>query len=209
MKNIYLIVISALAFIATPAAAVDCNQGALPAAWTQAIDVSNPNFQTFSNAVRYYSNWERCRYGLPPLKGDRSLLLATMTHSANMARANNMSHTLNVRGQATLRDRMRSANVSMRRASENIAQNYVYVLGGRERRLATNGQCGFTYTNGQKIPRHSYASLAYELVNLWMASPGHRQNLLDRKVNRMEAAYGYTPEQSSCGFIYVAQNFAG
>lgn len=185
-------------------------EGSLPGGVNQAINPNNPNSALFSAAVRYYTNIERCRRGLTPLAADGNLLSAAVAHSVNMARANNMSHTLNVRGQRSMSDRMRSFSVSYRTAAENIAQNFLFAIVGRPISTSRNGQCGFVYAdNGQPVPQHSYNSLAATQVAGWMASSKHRDNIMNRRVTRMEAGIGYAPDGQTCGRIYVSQNFAG
>jgi len=195
-----------MSFIANSAAA-GC-EGAMPSNANQAINPNNPNGALFSAAVRYYSNIERCRRGLQPLAADPNLLRAAMAHSVNMARSNTMSHTSNVRGQRSLRDRMGAFSVSKRVAAENIAQNFLFAFGNR--RFVPRGGCQFTYADsGAAVPQFSYSSLAQSQVAGWMASSGHRQNLLNRRVTRMEAGLGYAPDNVSCGRLYLTQNFAG
>lgn len=207
-RVLILSLVVSLSFIANVAIA-GC-AGSLPAGANQAINPNRPNAALFSAAVRYYSNVERCQRGLQTFTGDPNLLQAAMAHSANMARANNMSHTLNVRGQRTLRDRMNTFNVSKRVAAENIAQNFLYAIVGRPISTSRSGQCGFRYADtGSVVPQHSYSSLAAVQVAAWMGSSKHRANLMNRRVVRMEAGIGYAPDRATCGRLYVTQNFAG
>jgi uncharacterized protein YkwD len=198
----------ALLFSATTAFAA-C-EGRLPSGAQRAINPNSPNLETFSASVRYYANIERCKRGLTPFSADSGLLNAATVHSNYMADARSLSHKSNVRGYRSLKERMRSSNVSMRIAGENIGQNFLYVLGGKNISLASRGRCQFTYSDtGAAVPQHSYASLASELVRSWMVSSQHRKNLTNRRFNRMEASFGFTPDESTCGYIYVSQNFAG
>lgn len=209
MRRFVFAVIVSVSSLFGSAALAGC-EGSLPGGVNQAINPNNPNSALFSVAVRYYTNVERCRRGLSPVGGDGALLSAAVAHSVNMARANNMSHTLNVRGQRTLSERMRSFTVSQRIAAENIAQNFLFAIVGRPISTSRSGQCGFTYAdNGQPVPQHSYNSLAAAQVAGWMASPKHRDNIMNRRVTRMEAGLGYAPDGQTCGRVYVSQNFAG
>ncbi len=185
-------------------------EGRLPSGHQSAINPARPNLDVFSATVRYYANAERCQRGLSPFTADIGLLNAATVHSNYMADARNLTHKSNVRGYRSLKERMRSSNVSMRAAGENIGQNFLYALGGKSISLASRGQCQFTYSDsGAAVPQHSYASLAKELVASWMASQKHRANLMNRKFTRMEASFGFAPDDSTCGYIYASQNFAG
>lgn len=207
MRRVLLLsFVISMSFIANSASA-GC-EGSMPSSVNQAINPNNPNGALFSVAVRYYSNIERCRRGLQPLAADPNLLQAAMAHSVNMARSNTMSHTTNVRGQRSLRDRMGAFRVSKRVAAENIAQNFLFAFGNR--RFVPRGSCQFTYAdNGSPVPQFSYSSLAQSQVAGWMASPSHRENLLNRRVTRMEAGIGFAPDNASCGRLYLTQDFAG
>ena len=194
----------------TATAAFAACEGRIPSGAQRAITPNNPDLTTFSASVRYYANIQRCRLGLSPFEGDAGLLNAATVHSNYMASSRNLSHKSTVRGYRSLKERMRSSNVRMRTAGENIGQNFLYVLGGKSISLASRGRCQFTYADtGAAVPQHSYASLASELVNSWMASSQHRKNLTNRRFTRMEASFGFTPDESTCGFIYASQNFAG
>ena len=209
MKHVLRLMFTiALLFSATAAFAA-C-EGRLPSGAQRAINPNNPNLPTFSASVRYYANVERCKRGLTPFAADPGLLNAATVHSTYMARAQNLSHKSNVRGYRTLKERMRSSNVSMRTAGENIGQNFLYVLGGKSISLASRGQCKFTYSDtGAAVPQHSYASLASELLRSWMSSSKHLANLTNRRFDRMEASFGFRADASTCGYIYASQNFAG
>ena len=199
-----------IALLFTANAAFAACEGRLPAGHQTAINTGAPNLQVFSASVRYFTNIERCKRGLRPFKPDSGLLNAATVHSDFMARTRSLSHKSNVRGYRNLKERMRSSHVSMRTAGENVGQNFLYALGGRSISLATRGKCKFTYSEtGSAVPQHSYSSLAKDLVASWVASPHHLGNLTNRKFTRMEASFGVAPDDSTCGWIYASQNFAG
>ncbi len=184
-------------------------EGSLPGGVNQAVNPNNPNQALFSAAVRYYTNVERCRRGLSPLTGDGNLLRAATAHATNMARTNTMSHTLNIRGQRSMSDRMRTFSVSYRIAAENIAQEFYLVMNGRQF-IPSGSSCRLVYADTrQPIPAHSYNSLAASVVARWMASSGHRNNILNGRISRMEASAAFVPSSSTCGLFMISQNFAG
>ena len=55
---------------------------------------------------------------------------------------------------------------------------------------------------------HSYASLARRAVAVWMASPGHRRNILDPALRRVAGAAAIQPGPH-CGRVWLTQTFAG
>ena len=209
MKNT-LRALFTIAMLFSATAAFAACEGRLPSGAQRAINPNSLNLETFSASVRYYANVERCKRGLTAFSPDSGLLNAATVHSNYMADAQSLSHKSNVPGYRSLKERMRSSKVSMRTAGENIGQNFLYVLGGKSISLASRGRCQFTYSDtGAAVPQHSYASLASELVRSWMVSSQHRKNLTNRRFNRMEASFGFTPDESTCGYIYASQNFAG
>lgn len=112
----------------TASAAFAACEGRLPSGAQHAINPNNPNLTTFSTTVRYYANIQRCKLRLKPFDGDIGLLNAATVHSNYMASARNLSHKSNVRGYRSLKERMRSSNVSMRTAGENIGQTFSMFL---------------------------------------------------------------------------------
>ena len=102
------------------------------------------NIVTFTNA-------ERARYGLPPLKIDKGLVTSARGHATWMTLNRTLSHT-------------------SRSVAENIAM-------------------------GQRNSKEAVAD--------WMASPGHRSNILNRGYRRIGAAAYRTPN----GTIYWCQQF--
>ena len=107
-------------------------------------------FQIEQNIITY-TNTERARYGLPPLKIDEELVKSARGHATWMTRNRTLSHT-------------------SRPVAENIAM-------------------------GQRNSK--------EAVSDWMASPGHRSNILNSGYRRIGVAAYRTPE----GRIYWCQQF--
>jgi len=162
----------------------------------------------FNRAVLYYTNKIRCRHGLTPFSSTPDVIGAAQTQASNMTRTRTYGHDLNIRGARNLRERMRAQTRNFRAAGENIAKTFVYVLNGRPYIPAQN--CAFRYLDTrQPVPMHTYRSLAQELVNSWEASRGHLANILNRRYNRMGAAFGIDRHGQLCGEIYASQVFAG
>ena len=160
-------------------------------------------------AVRAEVNYHRCRAGLRPLGPAQSALVeVAAVHSQWMARSGNLSHRSNVRGKASLTDRIRAANVQARKGAENIGMVHRYQIDGQHFRILDSGSCSFASQSGQRLPAHSYASLARHAVSLWMNSDGHRRNILDPGVTRVSTAAAFGDGQY-CGRFWLTQNFVG
>ncbi len=181
----------------------------LPAKFDQPIRTDAIDTGLFDAAVRYYSNIARQQNGRAPLAPDAKLLRAATDHARNMARLKTHSHQLPVRGQSRLVQRMDRVSVRYRAAGENIAQDKVYRLLGRPISKSSRSCAALVYGDtGQKVPRHSYSSLASQVVTRWMNSPKHREALLSRKFGRIGSGIGVDATGSGCGDFYLVQNFA-
>jgi len=119
-----------------------------------------------------------------------------------------VSHKASQIGFRNLQDRLAKADVKYRLAGENVAQNFVYAF--NKQNVSRNQEnCGFNFVNnGSRVPRHTYDTLAKDLVANWMASPIDRSNILHHSYRRAGATFGINSAQGFCGTIYAVQNFS-
>ena len=167
------------------------------------------NVDLLAEAVLIETNRARCARGLQPLITNASLQQAASLHSQDMARLNFFSHDSPVPGRERLSTRVSQGGYRFQTVAENIIEaRYMAYEGGRSYRIVDAGRCQFEYANGQPIQPHSYASMARELVDRWMNSPGHRANILNGAVR--EHGFGLAPnrDQALCAGVYGAQVFA-
>lgn len=115
-------------------------------------------------------NRARLDAGLQALSVNPSLTQAAQIQAANMARLNQMAHTLPGTSTPTLSDRAAATGYRFRLLGENIAYNY----------------------RG-----------AAEVVAGWLASPGHRANILDAGFHQTSVAVRF----NAAGEPYYAQVF--
>lgn len=180
----------------------------LPERFAAPVALDRPDQQLFNEAVVYFSNAVRKQHGRAPLRSDRDLSVAAADHAKNMARLRTHSHVLPVRGQRDLSQRMHRQDVKFRTAAENIAMSKVYRLLGRPISVKHDG-CRFVYDDTkQPVPPHTYATLAEEVVNRWLASPKHRASLLNKGYRRLGAGVGVDAKGTACGDFYLVQDFA-
>lgn len=192
---------------ASQAAADECTPGFQPQ--MTAPLPQKPDQALFSVAVQIAGNAVRCRNGRAALRHDTRLRKAAFVHSRNMARTGVFDHRSRVRGAATLKDRMKLAGVRWRAIAENIALFPRYRFASRTPFVVDDrAACRFRDPKtGTLIAVHSYASLAQAAVDGWMNSPGHRKNLLSRRMGRVGAALIFAPNDT-CGRFYITQVFA-
>ena len=143
------------------------------------------NTKVVERSILYYTNKERKKRGLKPLKGQYSLIRAARGHSRWMARRNKFSHTGG--GGSQPWHRARKAGYQSTSVSENIWQ--------------ASGGSGLAWKS--KFLWKSSRRLGQAAVISWMNSPGHRGNLLDPKWNHI----GIGVARNKRGRIYLTQNF--
>ncbi len=209
MISRFTAVIAAAAMLfALPSAADACSRSVSKKAAQTIVPTGKINQDLLDSAIRAEVNYHRCRAGLPKV-GDAGNGLAKQAkkHSRWMARNQQLTHRSTVPGAATLKQRVKASGVKFRTGSENIGMVHRYQIDNR--RFKIKGQCQFATYEGKSLPAHSYASLARHAVNLWMNSPGHRKNILDRKVTKMSTAVAFDPKANYCGRFWLTQNFIG
>lgn len=202
---IYLILIAiSVSFQAT--ASIAACRGTLGTEYNLPINTRPINQSLFNNAILFYTNKYRCQRGIHQLTTTNQLMRSAVAHATGMAATLTYSHIIPRARSRDLSTRLHGNHAPFRRAGENIAKTFFYALNGRP--FLTSGSCNFRYmANRQPVPLHSYASLANEVVQSWIDSPGHRANLLSRRFTRMGAGLGLDRNGQLCGEIYVSQEF--
>ncbi len=196
--------------LSLPTAADACSRVVAKKAAQTIVPAGRINQDLLDDAIRAEVNYHRCRAGLSRL-GDAGggLHNQAMKHSTWMARSQQLTHRSTVAGSATLKQRVKKSGVKFRTGSENIGMVHRYQIDNRHFKIINASSCQFATRQGKKLPAHSYASLARHAVNLWMDSPGHRKNILDKRVTRMSSAVAFDPKAKHCGRFWLTQNFIG
>lgn len=193
-----------------PSAAEACSRTVSKAASQTVVPTGRIDQSLLDDAIRAEVNLHRCRAGLRAL-GDagRGVSKQAQEHSVWMAKTQQLTHRSTVPGAATLQQRLKNSGLRVKAGSENIGMVHRYQIDNRRFRILNSASCQFATYEGQSLPAHSYASLARHIVNLWMNSPGHRKNILDRKVTKVSTAVAFDPNAQYCGRFWLTQNFVG
>ncbi len=204
------ICLGAALMLSLPATADACTRAVSKKAAQTIVPAGKINQGLLDQAVRAEVNFHRCRAGLSNVSSaGNGLVNQAAKHSQWMARTQQLTHKSTVAGHATLKQRVKKAGVKFRTGSENIGMVHRYQIDNRRFKILNASSCQFATHQGQKLPAHSYASLARHAVNLWMNSPGHRKNILDKRVKRVETAIAFDPNAKYCGRFWLTQNFIG
>lgn len=206
------VMIALIALIAIAASAVTasaCSRQSVPGAAKVIRPERGINQALLDRAILSEVNFARCRAGLRPLRSETRLRHAAEGHSKWMARARSVSHVSTVAGQRSLKARMKRTGIKLRAGAENIGMVHRFRLDNTNFLIRDQATCQFTTHSRKQIPAHSYQSLAHTIVAFWMASHGHRANILNRKVTMVGTAAILDPRAEYCGKFYITQDFAG
>ena len=200
------LVLTALALPLAAAPAAACAR--MPAGAEKTLPAGKIDLRLLDAAFRAETNRARCAHGLKPLEGAKPLIKIAATHSRWMARAARLDHTSSVRGLKRLGDRLKASGIKFRTGTENIGVVPRFRIDGGQFRIEDAAACRFS-RGGQALPPHSYASLARHAVKLWMNSPAHRRNILNRDVTRVANAAAFDAKGPHCGRFWMTQTFLG
>ncbi|WP_438959436.1 CAP domain-containing protein [Nereida sp.] len=168
-----------------------------------------PGSALFDSAVLHYVNKVRCSKGLSALTFARGLVDVAEVHLKWMAKSQQLNNKSCMSAMNTFKKRLKASGVGSRAGSENIGVTRRYQLETAGVFLIRDlSACRFG-AKGRTIPAHSYKSLANHIVNMWMASSGHRQNILARRSKRTGALLAFDGKSPNCGRYFITQNFAG
>ena len=181
------------------------------------IDARNLNNALLDAALFHATNEQRMKFNMPIFVYSIQLHKATIGHSEAMINQDFYSHE-NPFNPATknMIDRIYLYTKQYRQMAENIAQHDI--LGGDDDKycfeIPKRGQDFILLNCNTKkvIPLRTYAELARSVVNGWMNSPHHRQNILDPKLKYMATSgrisKGAFKTQRS-PFARLTQDFGG
>ncbi|HHS14369.1 MAG TPA: CAP domain-containing protein [bacterium] len=160
----------------------------------------------------HHTNQARRRHGIPPLTLNDTLRTAAQKHSREMAALQYLSHTSPVSGREHLRQRVETEQLKLNNTliGENIGVDFFLHIANipyyiEEQR---NQSVYIAVETGRIIGYQNYDEFAEKMVNAWLASPGHRENLLNpvyREIGIGAAPGPYTDLDA----VYITQVFKG
>lgn len=209
-KTLASAVFAALALmVCVPTMAAACSRQAVAGAQSMIGAGGGLDAALLDKAILVELNFQRCQNGLGPLQDSPNLRSVALNHAKWMARNSTVSHRSGVAGQSTLSARLASSGVPFMTGSENIGMVHRFQVDGQSFKIKNGASCQFSTNGGQPISAHSYATLAHYAVTLWMASSGHRHNILDPRVSMVGSAAAVNTGAQYCGQVFLSQNFAG
>lgn len=163
-------------------------------------------------AVFYATNRAREQHNRSPFQHSPALEQAAAGHSQAMTQYDFFSHTSVVPGMESMSTRLSKAGVPAGYTAENIAQfsGLNYTAGKAVYTPATNGGY-FSYTpKGTPLRPRTYAEVGETVVQQWMDSPGHRQNILNPALKYLGVGLSAFEKKSFYNMLYfnATQNFS-
>ena len=154
-----------------------------------------------------FTNQERTDAGLRPLSHDSAISGIARSHSEHMARLNLLEHEIGGRDPT---DRALAAGYNCRAYSRDGSYSYGLSENIFEYPRVTLWTGRFGSYSPSEYHRDSEA-MAESLVQGWMRSPGHRENILDADARRIGVGvaiqesleYGFVSET-----VFATQNFS-
>jgi len=180
----------------------------------QPIDFKNIDYQLLSAAIFYETNRVRLKHGKRTFLYSPALRVAAFGHAKDMAETDFHSHiNPDDPKKRTVAQRLALVGLTRCAMSENVAyvpaRQYVLV---RKR----PGHAEFKIDPSKPVPVHTYLTLARQLLEGWMFSPGHRKNILSNRTRYLGCAAHYcqkdvltnTGQKLSLDYVKACQNFA-
>ena len=184
----------------------------------QAIDARNPNNSLLDAAIFHVTNEQRLKNNLRIFTYNIPLYKATIFHSESMIEDDFYSHVNpNSSTNAKMQSRIENQTNVFRAMGENIAQHDI-IETGRNTRFCfqppkNNGDYLFVdCTTKKPLLMMTYAVLARSIVNGWMNSPHHRDNILNPQYTYMacSARLSKNPfREAKSPFTRITQDFGG
>ena len=178
------------------------------------IDFKNVDQGLMGAAIFYETNRRRNIHHKRPLLFSPALHKAALDHARNMVKYDFHGH-VNPRDKTkrTLWQRMKLAGLTRCAVSENVA----YVPGRKYPVTEMKPGEGQVKIDPNNIPaEHTYISFARQLLDGWMLSPGHKQNILSVKTTYLGCAAVYCTKELltnragvlKLDYFKACQNFA-
>ena len=180
--------------------------------WQRTIEKKTFDETLLIEALTFCTNCIRSKKKLPLLQLNAPLQIASKKHSDEMARSHYFSHQSPSPANRTLKQRFANENIPLENVAiaENIAVDFVLAISEVPYYIEKTPK-GNLYINAKtKLPikAQSYYAFAKRLTDLWMASPGHRKNMVNPVFTQIGFGVCFGKYQG-LDAIYVTQNFLG
>lgn len=173
----------------------------------QKIDSENFDSKLLEAAVFYATNEVRVKKKKSSFSFDAILLKSAQIHSSQMEKFNFFDHTNRKnRKLKNLSQRIAKAGGDFAAYGENIARVPIYDL-GKKGTYFVNKQGEIVNKQGEPLRTKTYKDLAIDVVDEWMHSKGHRENILRDYTLLGCGVSNLIPNKDGISEILITQNF--
>jgi len=178
----------------------------------QLLSFEHIDYPLLQAAVFYETNRQRAIHDLPLFRHSEALEKAAREHSKDMVVQNFFSHRSKVPGKRTLPQRLALVGLENVTMAENIATVFAIDYRAGQPVFVPHQNGGyFSYQyKGEPIKKRTYLSVAANVVDQWMHSPGHRRNILNPEYRYLGVGAAFFRDANFHGMpsFKVTQNFA-
>ena len=174
------------------------------------IDLDALDQALLSAAIFHETNRVRRQFNLPALKFLPQLNVAADVEASVGSISHPPSHTNPFMLIATPMDRVKNAGLVPSYVAENIAMISIYDIDPDLGVGIMKKKGQLVFVNPETLDElrpNTYEGFARSVVKAWMASPGHRLNMLRREVSYLGCALRPTKTASGVEMIFAVQVF--
>lgn len=170
------------------------------------IDLDAVDERLLAAAIAAETNARRSENGLPPLRLHPLLAEMAQRHAARMVDHDFYSHGDPLDpALSDPDDRARRVGIDNPHIGENIHDHGAIVADGPVYPL---GRGRFAATpDGPPLPAYTYRQLARAIVDEWMASRGHRENILRQSARQLGVGVRFYWRDGGWPFVKVVEDF--
>ena len=177
----------------------------------EAIDFDHIDTALLDAAVFHETNRRRVDQGLSALNFKPILREAARIQARGMVRQEKVTHLHPDGDKKTMADRFDFLGIETMTFAENVAMTFGirYQSGEPIYPRVENGKKVFSREpDGTPIQPHTYVSFATQLLDAWMASPGHRKNILLESITCLGTSSLHDRSGLGMDTFYSAQEFS-
>ncbi|MEL6584173.1 MAG: hypothetical protein AAFQ36_10110 [Pseudomonadota bacterium] len=168
------------------------------------------NNARLAEAVAAAVNTQRCRAGLLDLENDLTLVLIAQGHTDDMSAGGFFSSNSPIIGKGTLGERLESENVRFAEALENLQKGFFMNYNKATNfRVINAPRCQYAQIDASGRPRlisrHTYITMAQDLVADMMNTPSQRAAIMSPSASRQGIAITPTGSTTLCGEFVANQ----
>ncbi|MBI2514387.1 MAG: CAP domain-containing protein [Opitutae bacterium] len=172
------------------------------------IEPASLDERLLARAIFEETNRVRAQLGLKAFGAEPKLDTAAETQAQIGSVFRPPGHTNPFPLIATPLDRVKFAGLNPEFVAENIAQISIYdVPSGGSIYYLKNDRTLRDARNGEPVRTHTYASFARAIVEAWMNSPGHRENIVNPKLRFLGCAAKMSQSQDGIPMVFAVQAF--